>query len=79
MCEIGEQIKRIRKEKGLTQSYVSKLLGYKSASMLSEIESGKKGLDATKIPLLAEILTVEINELFFVRNVLDKRTDVEIA
>jgi transcriptional regulator with XRE-family HTH domain len=40
-------------------------LGYKSSSILSEIESGKKGLDAEKIPLLAEILGVSFDELFF--------------
>jgi len=66
MCDFGSQIKKIRIEKGLTQVYVSRKLGYKSASMLSEIESGKKGLDATKIPLLAKILGVEINQMFFI-------------
>ena len=66
MCDFGSQIKKIRLEKGLTQVYVSRKLGYKSASMLSEIESGKKGLDATKIPLLAKILGVEINQMFFI-------------
>jgi transcriptional regulator with XRE-family HTH domain len=63
--KIGENIKEIRERKGLTQAFVSKELGYKSPSMLSEIESGKKGLDAEKIPLLANILNVPINDLFF--------------
>jgi transcriptional regulator with XRE-family HTH domain len=63
--KIGENIKEIREQKGLTQAFVSKELGYKSPSMLSEIESGKKGLDAEKIPLLANILNVPINDLFF--------------
>jgi transcriptional regulator with XRE-family HTH domain len=63
--KLGENIKEIRERKGLTQAFVSKELGYKSPSMLSEIESGKKGLDAEKIPLLANILNVPINDLFF--------------
>lgn len=63
--KLGERIKEIRIQKGLTQSFVAKELGYKSPSMLSEIESGKKGIDAEKIPLLANILGVDINELFF--------------
>ncbi|MED0686579.1 helix-turn-helix transcriptional regulator [Anoxybacillus ayderensis] len=63
--KLGERIKEIRVQKGLTQSFVAKELGYKSPSMLSEIESGKKGIDAEKIPLLANILGVDINELFF--------------
>ncbi|TRM08774.1 helix-turn-helix transcriptional regulator [Lentibacillus cibarius] len=62
---IGKRIKEIRKQKGLTQQYVATKLGYRHSSMLSEIESGKKGLDANKVPLVAEILEVEINELFF--------------
>ncbi|MGG0718370.1 helix-turn-helix transcriptional regulator [Robertmurraya massiliosenegalensis] len=62
--KFGNNIKEIRSSKGLTQAYVSRKLGYKSTSMLSEIESGKKGLDAEKVPLLAEILGVQINELF---------------
>lgn len=63
--KLGEKIKLIRESKGLTQAYVSAQLGYKSSSMLSEIESGKKGLDAEKIPLLAEVLGVTIDKLFF--------------
>ncbi|MFC4323670.1 helix-turn-helix domain-containing protein [Litchfieldia salsa] len=73
MKKIGEQIKAIRNNKGLTQSFVAKQLGYKSPSMLSEIESGKKGLDANKVPLVAKILGVEIEELFFEENILDTR------
>lgn len=63
--EIGNNIKVIRETKGYTQSYVSGKLGYKSSSMLSEIESGKKGLDAEKVPLLASILDVKIEQIFF--------------
>jgi transcriptional regulator with XRE-family HTH domain len=63
--KIGERIKHIRMEKGFTQSYVSKKLGYKSSSMLSEVESGKKGLDADKLPLLADILGVDIRDFFY--------------
>lgn len=70
---LGTNIKEIRELKGLTQSFVSKELGYKSPSMLSEIESGKKGLDAEKIPLLANILGVSINQIFFGQNVHEMR------
>lgn len=61
---VGKNIKRIRNIKGFTQSYVTQRLGYKSPSILCEIESGKKGFDADKIPLLASILEVEIVELY---------------
>lgn len=73
MKTLGTNIKEIREGKGLTQAFVSKKLGYKSPSMLSEIESGKKGLDAEKIPLLANILGVPINQIFFGINIHEMR------
>lgn len=71
--KFGENIRNIREEKGLTQLFVSKKLGYKSSSMLSEIESGAKGLDAHKVPKLAEILGVGVEKLFFEKVVHDSR------
>lgn len=62
---LGNNIKEIRESQNLTQAFVARKLGYKSSSMLSEIESGKKGLDAEKVPLLASILGVTVNQLFF--------------
>lgn len=62
--KFGANLKRIRLEKGLTQKVVSEKLGYEYPSTLSEIESGKKGFNAEKIPLLAEVLSVEINDLY---------------
>ena len=62
--KFGNNIKKIRESKGLTQSFVANKLGYRSPSMLSEIESGKKGLDAEKVPLLAKILGVSIEQIF---------------
>ncbi|SEO80879.1 Helix-turn-helix [Amphibacillus marinus] len=79
MNNIGEQIKILRKSRGLTQAYVSKKLGYKSASMISEIESGKKGLDANKVPLIAAILNVHISELYQDFKILEKRNLNETA
>jgi transcriptional regulator with XRE-family HTH domain len=72
---IGKRIRKIRLEKGMTQVHLSKKLGYKSPSILSEIEAGKKGLDADKVPLVAEILGVEVNALFFEEKVLESRTN----
>lgn len=71
---IGQNIRLIRERKGLTQSYVSNAIGYKSPSMISEIESGKKGLDAEKIPLLAKTLNVSVQEIFFGQKLHKSRT-----
>lgn len=72
---IGKRIKKLRLEKGITQIYLSKKLGYKSPSILSEIEAGKKGLDADKVPLIAEVLGVPVDVLFFEEKVLESRTN----
>lgn len=65
--EIGKNIKKIREQKGLTQIFLAKELGYNSSSSISEIESGKKGLDAHQIPLLAKILNVNIEDIFSIK------------
>ncbi len=76
---LGVRIKNLRTEKGLTQSFVARKLGYKYSSTLSEIESGKKGINAEKIPLVAKILDVDINELFFEEKVHKMRTSSNSA
>ncbi|MFT9848471.1 helix-turn-helix domain-containing protein [Aneurinibacillus sp. REN35] len=72
---VGKMIRKIRIEKGMTQVHLSKKLGYKSPSILSEIELGKKGVDADKVPLIAEILGVEVTALFFEEEILNSRTN----
>ncbi|ARK32181.1 helix-turn-helix domain-containing protein [Halalkalibacter krulwichiae] len=72
---IGLRLKQIRNEKGIKQSFVSKKLGFKHSSSLSDIESGRRGIAAEKIPILAEILGVEIEELFFEKKIRDSRTN----
>ncbi|MEC0715401.1 helix-turn-helix transcriptional regulator [Bacillus licheniformis] len=62
---LGLRIKELRKEKGLTQFYLASELGYKHSSIISEIEAGKKKLSAEKLPIIARVLGVEINALFF--------------
>jgi transcriptional regulator with XRE-family HTH domain len=66
---LGERIKHLRLKKGLTQSFVARELGYKHSSILCEIESGKKGISADKLPKVAKILGVDINSLFFEKKV----------
>jgi len=66
--KIGERIKKIRISKGIKANYVCKKLGYKSPSYFSEIENGKRRLDANKVPMVAEILGVSVEYLFFGEN-----------
>lgn len=62
---IGLRVKQIREAKGIKQSFVSQKLGFKSSSSLSDIEKGRRGISADRLPELANILGVEIEELFF--------------
>ncbi len=64
MNNIGHIIKRIRKEKGLTQEELAKLLGYADKSMISHIEKGDSDIAIEKVELLIKKLEVEPNELF---------------
>lgn len=62
---IGERARKIRTSKGIQLNFVADKLGYKSSSSYSEIESGRRRLDANKVPLLAKALGVSVEELFF--------------
>lgn len=70
---LGIRIKKLRIQQGLTQVDFAKKLGYKHPSIISEIESGKKGLSADKLPLIADVLGVDINTLFFAKIVHESR------
>lgn len=61
---LGYRIKLLREEKGLTQSFVAKKLGYKHSSIISEIESGKKRISAENLSILAEVLGVDVNAFY---------------
>jgi transcriptional regulator with XRE-family HTH domain len=71
--QLGLRIKQLRTTKGMTQVDFARSIGYKHPSIISEIESGKKGIGAEKIPEIAKVLGVEINSLFFEEKVLDSR------
>ena len=65
MTSIGERIRKIREEKGITQKFVSDKLGYKNSSTLCAIEKGKKDFPSPKIPTLVKVLDVSLEEIFF--------------
>ncbi|PEP93989.1 helix-turn-helix domain-containing protein [Bacillus nitratireducens] len=58
------RIRHIRKEKKITQEELAKELGFSGSSAISYIENGQRKLNADKIPKLAEILGVTIEEIF---------------
>lgn len=61
--KLGEQIKKLRKEKGISQEVLAQLLGV-SFQAVSKWETGATMPDITMIPVLASYFGVSIDELF---------------
>lgn len=60
---IGNNIKRARELKGLTQDELAKRMGYKSRSTISRIENGDNDVSQSKLKKFADILDVSIDFL----------------
>lgn len=58
------QLRKIRKEKGITQTFIAKELGFKHPSGYSNIESGLRRLDIIRAKQIAEILGVPMDDFF---------------
>lgn len=67
--EFGKNIRRIRKEKKLTQDQLAAQLQlngcYITRSALAKIEVGQRHLYPDEILLLKEILNVDFNDMFY--------------
>lgn len=63
MNQIYENIKRRRKELHLSQEKLAELCGYRSKSVICDIEKGRINLPYNKIIALANALRVEPEEL----------------
>lgn len=57
------KIQKLREQKGLTQTAVAQMLGYKSVVGYHHIEKGRRGLSANRLLKLAEILEVNVADL----------------
>ena len=60
--KLGQNLKRIRLEKGITQTSIAKALGA-DRSFVSNIENGKTNPTLSTISSLVKALGVSINEL----------------
>ena len=61
---IGPKIKRIRKQRKLTQDDLANALGYSGKSVISHIEKGDADMTYEKILLLIKTYMLDANELF---------------
>lgn len=60
---IGNNIRRARELKGLTQYELAKRMGYKSRSTIARIENGDNDVSQSKLKKFADILDVSIDFL----------------
>jgi len=66
LLQLGETLKGIRKQKGLTQLDIEVKTGI-DAGDLSRIESGQVNLSFTKLVKLAMALNVQLNEIYSIK------------
>lgn len=64
MNEFGQKIKKIRKDRGLTQQEFADSLGYAHKSTINKIESGQGDMSYQKILVLIEKYKLSANDLF---------------
>ena len=62
--EIGETIREVRKERGLSQEELSKKMGFKDRSGLTKIETGVNDISGEALAQLAELLEVHVGIFF---------------
>lgn len=60
---IGENIRNMRKKRGLSQTQLAIKLGYKSKSSIAKIETGNGDVPRSKLPQFAEALNCSISYL----------------
>jgi len=61
-----EKLEKYRKDRGITKIFISRKLGFKSPSGYAYIEYGeRKNLSFIHAALIAQIMNVEMEELFF--------------
>ncbi|WP_042353762.1 MULTISPECIES: helix-turn-helix transcriptional regulator [Bacillaceae] len=59
------RLRQYRMRKGVSQTHVAKLLGYRSPSGYANIESGKTSLTLETALKIADILNEKVEDLFF--------------
>ncbi len=64
--QITENIKKMRKEKNITQEELALNIGHSSASMISKIEAGleNKHYNIKQLFLISKVLEVPLSKLF---------------
>lgn len=75
MLELYENIKRLRKEKKMSQEKLARLTGYTDRSSIAKIEKGDVDIPQSKIMLFAQALGVDAGALMGADGVTDTLQD----
>lgn len=59
------KLQQLRESRGITQTFISRRLGFKSVSAYSSIEKEESKLDVVRAKEIAEIFGVQMEDLFF--------------
>jgi len=62
---LNTKLRSVRMQKGITQTFLAKKLGFKTASGYNNIEMGRTKPSLEQAKNISEILGVPIEELFF--------------
>ena len=73
---LGEHIRRIRRDKSLTQEYISLESGI-SRSHIAMIESGKRDVTVTVLFKISRALNVNLSEIFCFDDIEQYKFDIE--
>ena len=73
---LGENLRKIRTEKGLTQEYISLESGI-SRSHIAMIEAGKRDVTISTLFKISRALNVTINKIFEFDNINIYKFDIE--
>lgn len=77
MSKLGENIKKFRVQKGLTQDELAQLLGYKGKTAVSNWENGTNSPNDSAIERMLDIFGVDANTLFGWTNAAQIKSDAE--
>ncbi|WP_342439285.1 helix-turn-helix transcriptional regulator [Paenibacillus sp. FSL L8-0436] len=71
MNVLGQRIKQLREDRGITQRELRDLLGYKETRSVQRIESGETAVDHEKLIILADFFNVSADYILGRTDTLD--------
>mgnify|MGYP001565127422 FL=1 len=74
---MGSRIKAVREERNLSQTELAEALGFQSATAISLIEKGERGIPAALLQRVSEVLQRDVK--FFLGQKEDAPVDIQVA